>query len=174
MTTVNSKKSQQTTEEARFIHILGNLDLSRSFYFSYSYDITHTLQYNIVREREALAKGLARPEKVDHNDMFAWNHHLLKPAGARIHNPFDWCLPIIHGYVDQASEDPYKSQNFLIPVPLANNISKQYRCTGESCISQSLPGDLAISPVQGFLNEVQMIKAMLLMMWKPNKSFLRC
>ncbi|KAF8473968.1 SacI homology domain-containing protein [Kalaharituber pfeilii] len=100
----NSKKSEQTPEEARFVHILGNLDLSRSFYFSYSYDITHTLQHNIARERDALEKGFPRPGNADHNDMFVWNHYLLKPAIGHIgKNTFDWCLPIIHGYVDQAT-----------------------------------------------------------------------
>ncbi|KAI5785533.1 SacI homology domain-containing protein [Peziza echinospora] len=99
----NSKKSDQTPEEARFVHILGNLDLSTSFYFSYSYDITHTLQHNIARERQALQLGLAHPGKTEHNDMFAWNHYLLQPAILHIKNPFDWCLPIIHGYVDQAT-----------------------------------------------------------------------
>lgn len=101
---VNPKKIEHSPEEARFIHILGNLDLSQSFYFSYSYDITHTLQYNITRERGALEKGLPRPGNTDVNDLFAWNNYLLQPAVRHIDkNAFDWCLPIIHGYVDQAS-----------------------------------------------------------------------
>lgn len=105
LTTINtSKKAENNPEEARFVGILGNLDLTRSFYFSYSYDITHTLQHNISREREAIAKGLARPGTHEHNDMFAWNHYLLQPACLHVKNVFDWCLPIIHGYVDQASE----------------------------------------------------------------------
>ena len=90
-------------EEARFVGILNNLDLSRSFYFSYSYDITRSLQHNILRERQGLQQG-----QVDHpgrhqNAMFIWNHHLLKPAVETLKNTYDWCLPIIHGFIDQAS-----------------------------------------------------------------------
>lgn len=89
-------------EEARFISILGNLDLSRSFYFSYSYDITRTLQHNIVRQRQNLQQDRRRPARHDVNEMFVWNHHLLKPTVGTLKNSYDWCLPIIHGFIDQA------------------------------------------------------------------------
>ncbi|KAI9836619.1 MAG: hypothetical protein M1819_001253 [Sarea resinae] len=99
-------KPEQHPEEARFLGILNNLDLCRSFYFSYSYDITHTLQHNIVRERKALNDGLAHSGH-DFNDMFVWNHYLLEPASAALKNTYDWCLPIMHGFVDQAALSVY-------------------------------------------------------------------
>jgi hypothetical protein len=107
MTELGSKKPDRNSEEARFVSILGNLDLTRGFYFSYSYDITRTLQHNIIRQREALAKGIAHPDKHDYNDMFAWNHYLLDPAKQCIKNTYDWCMPIVHGYVDQANISVY-------------------------------------------------------------------
>lgn len=91
------------SEEARYVTILNNLDLSRSFYFSYSYDITRTLQNNIVREREELQHPHANNEVDYHNSMFVWNHHLLEPACRTMRKTYDWCLPIIHGFVDQAT-----------------------------------------------------------------------
>ncbi|KAJ9639074.1 phosphatidylinositol-3,5-bisphosphate 5-phosphatase [Knufia peltigerae] len=100
-------KTDRHLEEARFIGILGNLDLTRSFYFSYSYDVTRTLQHNITRERQTLFDGLAEPLKHDQNDMFIWNHHLLEPAKQVLKNPFDWCLSIVHGYVDQSALSIY-------------------------------------------------------------------
>ncbi|EXJ84760.1 hypothetical protein A1O3_05432 [Capronia epimyces CBS 606.96] len=100
-------KTDRHLEEARFVGILNNLDLSRSFYFSYSYDVTRTLQHNIMRERQALQDGLAEPREADHNDMFVWNHHLLKPAKGVLRKPFDWCLSIVHGYVDQSALSVY-------------------------------------------------------------------
>lgn len=106
-TDAGSKKPERNSEEARFVGILGNLDLTRGFYFSYSYDITRTLQHNIIRQREALVKGLAHSDKLDFNDMFAWNHYLLEPAKACIKNTYDWCTPIVHGYVDQAEISVY-------------------------------------------------------------------
>ena len=104
--TVSSFRSkvEKDPEEARFIGILNNLDLTRSFYFSYSYDITRTLQRNIVRERESLHPGHPQSIVRNHNFMFVWNHHFLRPASSALNTAYDWCLPIIHGFVDQRRE----------------------------------------------------------------------
>lgn len=100
-------RPEKNPEEARYIAILNNLDLSRSFYFSYSYDITRTLQHNIYRERKACQDGTPRRVEPDYDTMFIWNHHLLSPAIARLKSPYDWCLPIIHGYVEQSKISVY-------------------------------------------------------------------
>jgi phosphatidylinositol 3,5-bisphosphate 5-phosphatase len=96
------KPDVRNTEESRFLGILNNLDLSRSFYYSYSYDITRTLQHNIAKEREALAHNIPYPHPPNYNAMFVWNHYLLQPAAETLKNTYDWCLPVIHGYIDQA------------------------------------------------------------------------
>lgn len=96
------KPDSRNAEETRFLGILNNLDLSRSFYFSYSYDITHTLQHNILKERDAMTQNPPRPYPPEYNDMFVWNNYLLRPATVALKNTYDWCLPIIHGYMDQA------------------------------------------------------------------------
>ena len=93
-------------EESRFLGILNNLDLTKSFYFSYSYDITHSLQRNIIRQRQAMNEGIAVAAN-EYNGMFVWNHHLLKPAVNALIHPYDWCLPIIHGFLTQAALDVY-------------------------------------------------------------------
>lgn len=100
-------KTERHIDESRYVNILHNLDLTRSFYFSYSYDVTRTLQFNIMKERQALQEGLTEPVKFDHNDMFIWNNHLLGPARAVLRNPFDWCLSIVHGYIDQSALSVY-------------------------------------------------------------------
>lgn len=94
----------RNAEETRFLGILNNLDLSKSFYYSYSYDITHSLQHNIIRQREAMNEGKLHAEE-EFNSMFVWNHHLLQPAINALKHPFNWCLPIIHGFIDQAALD---------------------------------------------------------------------
>ena len=94
-------------EESRFVSILHSLDLSRSFYFSYSYDITRSLQDNIYRERMSLRAASHRAAPKQHNPMFVWNHHLLDPARKVLRNTYDWCIPIIHGFVDQATLSVY-------------------------------------------------------------------
>ncbi|SPQ20036.1 1d72747b-ff92-4ff8-80fe-a503ea0c23e8 [Thermothielavioides terrestris] len=107
LTSPNFKMDQRNTEESRFLSILNNLDLTRSFYYSYSYDITRTLQHNIARERTALLSGRPCSADDDFNPMFVWNHHLLQPAAKVLNAPFDWCRPIIHGYIDQAAVSVY-------------------------------------------------------------------
>ncbi|RKF58912.1 Polyphosphoinositide phosphatase [Erysiphe neolycopersici] len=96
------KSEARTPEEARFLSILNNLDLTRSFYFSYSYDITHTLQHNIITERKALAQGKPFPHNQNYNSMFVWNYNLLKPSLDKLKSTYSWCLPIIYGYIDQS------------------------------------------------------------------------
>lgn len=96
--------SDRNAEEARFLGILNNLDLTKSFYFSYAYDITHSLQRNIMRQRKAMSEGLTEAPH-GYNGMFVWNHHLLRPAVDVLKHPYDWCLPIIHGFLDQAALD---------------------------------------------------------------------
>lgn len=107
MSSLSRFKVDRDAEEARFIGILNNLDLSRSFYFSYSYDITRTLQKNILRERQAMQHGNADSSSKQWNSMFVWNHHLLDPASVALKNTHDWCLPIVHGFVDQATLSVY-------------------------------------------------------------------
>ncbi|KAL9603636.1 MAG: hypothetical protein Q9179_002123 [Wetmoreana sp. 5 TL-2023] len=87
-------KAERISEEARFVSTLSNLDLSRSFYFSYTYDITRSLQQNLTREREALSQGALRRSHDYHRGMFVWNHHLLGPASEALQNTYDWCIPV--------------------------------------------------------------------------------
>ncbi|KAJ4316461.1 phosphatidylinositol-3,5-bisphosphate 5-phosphatase [Neodidymelliopsis sp. IMI 364377] len=114
LTTGSSTRFQKdrNPEEARFLASLANLDLTRSFYFSYSYNITRSLQQNIVHERTALNQGLESAER-DFQDMFVWNHYLLDPARAVLKNVYDWCHPVIHGYVDQSSLDVFGRRIYI-------------------------------------------------------------
>ncbi len=102
LTTGSTTKFQRdrNPEEARYLTIFGTLDLTRSLYFSYSYNITRTLQHNILRLKESLGQEPQRQEN-DLNDMFVWNHHLLAPALNVLRNPFDWCHASVYGFIDQ-------------------------------------------------------------------------
>lgn len=96
------RKPDRRSEEARFLSILQNLDLSKTFYFSYTYDITHSLQHNIIREKEK-AFGIYEPSNImEYNEMFVWNNSLLQPAMSCFEGALDWCVPIVHGFIDQA------------------------------------------------------------------------
>jgi phosphatidylinositol 3,5-bisphosphate 5-phosphatase len=102
LTTGPHSKFQQSrnSDEARYLTIFGTLDLSRSFYFSYSYNVTRTLQHNIIRAKTDPSYGRSFTGK-DLKNMFIWNHHLLNPAIKALKSPYEWIHPIIHGFVDQ-------------------------------------------------------------------------
>lgn len=102
--TISRFQTNRNADESRFLNILGTLDLNRSFYFSYSYNVTRTLQENVIMRREKLSRQVPVSAKPDFNDMFVWNQHLLAPAIEHLESPFDWCVPIIHGFVDQSSQ----------------------------------------------------------------------
>lgn len=114
LTTGSTSRFQKdrNPDEARFLSILNNLDLTRSFYFSYAYNLTTSLQQNMIHERSVLNEGLKKPRHV-FQDMFVWNRYLLEPARAVLRNVYDWCHPIIHGYIDQSSLNVYGRRVFI-------------------------------------------------------------
>lgn len=123
-----SNKNERSAEEARLLSTFQQVDLSKNFYFSYSYDLTNTLQTNLTRQT---------PYPV-HNTHFMWNYSLVVEAfriqqslasehetrrerdyaegESRVESGEDtddkdqatpsssWLLPLVHGFVDQASE----------------------------------------------------------------------
>jgi hypothetical protein len=118
-------------EEQRYLTILNTLDLTKSFYYSYSYDITRTLQHNITRERKSLANGTIPWPNEDLNSMFVWNSYLLQPAVDVLQDPYDWCRPIIHGYIDQAG----KSSTNTGSCELLTNATQRFQYMAELHIS---------------------------------------
>lgn len=98
------RKPDRRSEENRYLTTFQSLDLSKTFYFSYTYDITQTLQTNLVREKRNLGTRKERRSFQDYNEMFVWNQALLKPMMSSFENSIRWCLPIIHGFMDQASK----------------------------------------------------------------------
>jgi hypothetical protein len=114
LTTGSTSRFQKdrNPEEAKFLAILNTLDLTRAFYFSYSYNITRSLQQNMIRERTNLNVGSSSHEH-DFQDMFMWNNYLLHPARENFKNVYDWCHPIIHGYIDQSSIDVFGRRIYL-------------------------------------------------------------
>ncbi|KND03050.1 phosphatidylinositol-3,5-bisphosphate 5-phosphatase [Spizellomyces punctatus DAOM BR117] len=85
-------KLERKPDEARYLQVFGQVDLSKNFYFSYTYDITRTLQWNM-----SLPHGR---EHFEYNDMFVWNSNLLRAGFDSLRS--DWVLPVIHGFVDQS------------------------------------------------------------------------
>ncbi|TPX38607.1 hypothetical protein SeMB42_g06635 [Synchytrium endobioticum] len=107
-------KVERKLDESRYIQLITTLDLTKGFYFSYTYDLSQTLQLNLT--------GL--PNSVESN-KFVWNTYLLQPvmATAASNTPTisklqslighgddhfnldreypDWFIRVIHGFVGQ-------------------------------------------------------------------------
>lgn len=100
----NPKPPERNSVEARYIQIFLNIDLNNTFYYSYSYDLTNTLQTNMIRnKRQSLGlNGKTEPSKVfEFNERFMWNKALLDPISQSFDKVYDWFQPIIHGFIDQ-------------------------------------------------------------------------
>lgn len=98
----------RSTQETKLVNTFQSVDLSKNFYFSYSYDITNTLQANLT----------ISPDHRKWNTRFMWNHYLLAPA-FDLEEPKGrsrWVLPLIHGFVDQASTSHYHHTALLAAV----------------------------------------------------------
>ncbi|KAF8064104.1 polyphosphoinositide phosphatase [Lyophyllum atratum] len=92
-------KIEKPAEEQRLMNIFKQVDMSKNFYFSYTYDLTSTLQHNLT--------GSSRPAHGNwpFTDRFAWNFHLLSAPFSNQDRPSlspHWLLPLVHGHVDQA------------------------------------------------------------------------
>lgn len=113
-------------DEARYVRMFQNVDLSSNFYFSYSYDLTHSLQYNLSILRmpiELLKKETTPQSRQESFDIFedeglsqggsgvfgirsepymkyVWNGELLEIVKNAVH--YDWLLYIIHGFCGQS------------------------------------------------------------------------
>jgi hypothetical protein len=130
LTIPSSHKIDKPSEEQRLMGIFKQVDMTKNFYFrcvlleplcsptgvppvrpflrdrfdsfflSYTYDITSTLQSN------ATSRNQSNSGPWPFTNRFAWNFHLFSAA---FENPerdapkARWVLPLIHGHVDQAS-----------------------------------------------------------------------
>ncbi|QLG73674.1 hypothetical protein HG535_0F01850 [Zygotorulaspora mrakii] len=102
----NYKRPDKYSTEANLISTFQNLDLTKTFYFSTTYDITNTLQTHLLREKlKAVDRSdISIPNGIpDINEMFIWNSYLLKPILSCIDTVYDWFQPVIHGFIDQVN-----------------------------------------------------------------------
>ncbi|XP_057208347.1 polyphosphoinositide phosphatase-like isoform X2 [Triplophysa rosa] len=113
-------------DEARYVRIFQNVDLSSNFYFSYSYDLSHSLQYNLtvlqtsrepsdteelntsrcqesfdIFEEEGLPTQVVHGVRNEPYSKYVWNVRLLEKVKDIVHP--DWLLYIIHGFCGQSS-----------------------------------------------------------------------
>jgi len=80
-------------KDTKYLDMLNSiLQIGKDFYFSYTYDLTSTLQDSVI-------KGIK--EKNNINTEFVWNWYLLSEFVSIIKRP-GWILPVIFGFVGSA------------------------------------------------------------------------
>lgn len=66
----NEGKKNANPEEQKYVKMFQNIDLSSNFYFSYSYDLTHTLQMNLTPPSDfPLSAFMNLPEQKQSNSF---------------------------------------------------------------------------------------------------------
>lgn len=123
---VNYRRPDKYSDEERLLSIFKYMDLGKTFYFSYAYDLTNTLQTNIIRHKKLATEYQYKQDKheskeipdhfdnFEHNERFVWNKLLLRPM---LENPdiatYEWFQPIIHGFIDQANISIYGKKIYI-------------------------------------------------------------
>lgn len=85
--------AEQIRDNADYVNMIDLVLNTPYFYFSYSYDITQTLQRLHGTSPDFLSQSLL--ERAD--QRFVWNYHLLKQFNSPEFKNF--ALPIIHGFI---------------------------------------------------------------------------
>ncbi|CAJ0927665.1 unnamed protein product, partial [Mesorhabditis belari] len=122
-------------EEQRYVKIFQSVDLSTDFYFSYTYDLSHSLQENYLAtdwENGGLHKHSA-------DSRFIWNSFLLEPLRQNAISE-RWMIEVTHGFVAQHLVDLPTCQISLI---LIGRRSAKYAGTRFLKRGANLKGDVA-------------------------------
>lgn len=97
--------------ELRYQGLYQVVDLTKNFFFSYTYDITRSLQENFL----AMSSQPFPPPPF--KDMYAWNYFLTKELEecASTLTGYHWVLPIVHGaFVQRKLNDYGRSLNLIL------------------------------------------------------------
>eukprot|EP01129_Flabellula_baltica_P012208 TRINITY_DN5477_c0_g1_i2.p1 TRINITY_DN5477_c0_g1~~TRINITY_DN5477_c0_g1_i2.p1 ORF type:complete len:456 (+),score=60.55 TRINITY_DN5477_c0_g1_i2:3-1370(+) len=103
---IPTEKTQSKSEE-KYRNILYSFDLRKDFYFSYTYNLSHRLQFNMSEYH-----GGSSSTYKFMNDFFVWNYYHMKPFIEQYDHDRsirEWMVPIICGYFEQRKMDVYGS-----------------------------------------------------------------
>ncbi|KAG2485099.1 hypothetical protein HYH03_016195 [Edaphochlamys debaryana] len=109
--------------EKRYVKLLMGMDLTKHFYFSYTYPLAHTLQTNCRAAAAAAAAAFRQQQGPLHDvgamdpdpgagpsssaggsvydSMFTWNAYLTSALRRALGGNERWTVPLIHGFWEQ-------------------------------------------------------------------------
>eukprot|EP01036_Dinobryon_divergens_P035223 gene35223-45615_t len=100
---LNKKLNQTSWEiaESRYMGLFQFVDMTKDFFFSYTYDLTYSLQRNYITSARA-AKGNINPNVLNSKEIFQWNYYQIQDLQTIVgEGGCQWILPIIHGSFQQ-------------------------------------------------------------------------
>ncbi|KAM3211569.1 hypothetical protein ACQJBY_064987 [Aegilops geniculata] len=77
--------------ELRYKKLLASVDLTKDFFYSYTYPIMQSLQQNVTS---------AGMKETPYENLFVWNTFLTEPIRSRCHNAL-WSVALVHGHFKQ-------------------------------------------------------------------------
>ncbi|EOY17293.1 Phosphoinositide phosphatase family protein isoform 1 [Theobroma cacao] len=77
--------------ELRYKKLLSSVDLTKDFFYSYTYPIMQSLQKNVLSLDE---------EGMPYDNIFVWNAHLTQVIRSRCSNTI-WTIALVHGHFKQ-------------------------------------------------------------------------
>ncbi|XP_078152717.1 phosphoinositide phosphatase family protein isoform X2 [Carex rostrata] len=78
--------------ELRYKKLLLGVDLTKDFFYSYTYPVMQTLQQNMV--------SIGDMKEFPYDNLFVWNSFLTEPIRSRCINSL-WTIALVHGYYKQ-------------------------------------------------------------------------
>ncbi|XP_050205895.1 LOW QUALITY PROTEIN: phosphatidylinositol-3-phosphatase SAC1 [Mercurialis annua] len=78
--------------ELRYKKLLSSVDLTKDFFFSYTYPIMQSLQKNVLSMDK---------DRMPCDNMFVWNEYLTRAIRSRCGNTI-WTIALVHGHFKQA------------------------------------------------------------------------
>jgi hypothetical protein len=90
-------------DEASYKSLFSVLDLTKHFYFSYTYDLTNTLQHNMLAypERGVAVTEASASVKSKPKTMYVWNSFMIENFASKLSDSSLWSLPLLHGFFEQ-------------------------------------------------------------------------
>lgn len=90
----NETRVSSSAAERRYRKLFNMVDLSKNFYFSYTYHLMYSLQKNI------LDIGNTERGKVHDHSMFVWNEYLTRGIRGILKNTV-WTVALVYGFFEQ-------------------------------------------------------------------------
>jgi len=83
----------------RYKKLLASVDLTKDFFYSYTYPIMQSLQQNVT------SAGI---KEMPYENLFVWNTFLTEPIRSRCRNTL-WTVALVHGHFKQVSNNMFFS-----------------------------------------------------------------